>query len=273
MTFEKYARSPAEWLESLYYYLVTKQAWKYEKLNEKILISGTFFDQVLSSVTNLHKSTGQFTSWYRIQNLSKLFIQLRLDFFLSEEVNHIQIFIYYGHDLSQQLPQPWLCWPPPWKLKPIISYFPDYYRSEQERLIIWHFKRYLISVWCRAVQFSHKEAALNEHLNDLQMKFGPMRLSSTTCYNHRYEKKQHWSKGCGREWPLCAVRMWVWIKVFCKPLNRGVNLNVLLSSTCILKIRLHLQHGVWTHWWPFLKGSRDVAVHQVFLTNYKEKSL
>lgn len=179
MTFEKYARSPAEWLESLYYYLVTKQAWKYEKLNEKILISATFFYQVLSSVTNSHKSTGQFTSWYRIQNLSKLFIQLRLDFFLSEEVNHIQIFIYYGHDLSQHLPQPWLCWPPPWKLKPIISYFPDYYRSEQERLIIWHFKRYLISVWCRAVQFSHKEAALNEHLNDLQMKFGPMRLSST----------------------------------------------------------------------------------------------
>lgn len=76
------------------------------------------------------------------------------------------------------------------------------------------------------------------------------------------------SEGCGREWPLCTVWVivWVWIKVLCKPLIRGVSLDVLFSSTWIIsKIRLHLQHGLWTHWWPFLKGSSDVAVHQVLL--------
>lgn len=55
--------------------LVTKQAWKYEKLLKKILISAIFLNQVLSSMTNLrpHKSAGQFTSRYRIQNLRTLF--------------------------------------------------------------------------------------------------------------------------------------------------------------------------------------------------------
>lgn len=108
-------------------------------LVNKILISATFLNQVLSSVTNLHphKSAEQFTSWYRIQNLRKLFRSQNFCwiFLLSEEVSNIQIFRYYGPDVSQQLTQPWLHWPPPWKLKPIISYFPDYNRCDQGRLI------------------------------------------------------------------------------------------------------------------------------------------
>lgn len=80
------------------------------------------------------------------------------------------------------------------------------------------------------------------------------------------------SEGCGREWSLCAIWMWVWIEVLCKPLIRGVDLDVFLSSTWIIsKIRLHLQHVVWTHWWPFLKGSKDITVHQIFLNQLQRE--
>lgn len=195
MTFEKYARSPAEWLESFYHCLVTKQAWKYEKLNEKhphlchfLQSSSVQCDQFTQVCRTIHKLVQNSKSQQIIYPTS-------VGFFPVWEVNNIQIFIYYGHDLSQQLPQPWLCWPPPWKLKPIISYFPDYYKGEQGRLIFWHFKRYLISVWCRAVQFSHKEAALNEHLNDLQMKFGPMRFRVQQVWaKHHMLQSQVWGE-------------------------------------------------------------------------------
>lgn len=46
---------------------------------------------------------------------------------------------------------------------------------------------------CRAVQSSHKEAALNEHLNNLQVKFGPMRFRVQQVWaKHYLQQSQVW---------------------------------------------------------------------------------
>lgn len=198
-------------------------------LMKKILISAAFFSQILSSLTNshTHKSAGQFTIWYRIKTLRKLFRSQNFRWlFCYPRKSIIYTFsdiigmIYHSnfHSLTTLAIS--------LEAETHHLIFP-YYKCEWGPLISWHFDRYLISVWCNRIAELCSSHIKKQHSMTNRLNLVPWSLEfnryepNTTWYNCRYEKQQHWRHLQWRVWKRV-------ITVCC--LDVGLNWSALQTS-------------------------------------------